>query len=80
MHQLFQSPDLETDFLNDSGAESNNINTPTWNEIQNLHPKLSPSKTSSKLAFLQDTILTNYGKIQLFFCPKSNYGTKQTFK
>ena len=29
----FQSPDLETDFLLDSGAESNIINNSIWNEI-----------------------------------------------
>ena len=31
----FQPPDLEIDFLIDSGAESNIINIPTWNEIRN---------------------------------------------
>ena len=30
----FQSPDLEIDFLIDSGAESNIIKFPTWNEIK----------------------------------------------
>ena len=35
-----QRPDLEIDFLIDSGAESNVINIPTWNEIKILHPKL----------------------------------------
>ena len=30
----FQPPDLEIDFLIDSGAESNIINIPTWNEIK----------------------------------------------
>ena len=34
----FQPPDLEIDFLIDSGAESNIINIPTWNEIKILHP------------------------------------------
>ena len=34
----FQPPDLENDFLIDSGAESNIINIPTWNEIRILHP------------------------------------------
>ena len=38
----FQPPDLEIDFLFDSGAESNIINIPTWNEIKTLHPKLTP--------------------------------------
>ena len=37
----FQPPDLEIDFLIDSGAESNIINIPTWNEIKTLHPKLT---------------------------------------
>ena len=36
----FQPPDLEIDFLIDSGAETNIINIPTWNEIKTLHPKL----------------------------------------
>ena len=31
----FQPPDLEIDFLIDSGAESDIINIPTWNEISN---------------------------------------------
>ena len=30
----FQPPDLEIDFLIDSGAESNFINFPTWKEIK----------------------------------------------
>ena len=30
----FQPPDLAIDFLIDSGAESNTINIPTWNEIK----------------------------------------------
>ena len=38
----FQPPDLKLDFLIDSGAESNIINIPTWNEIRTLHPKLKP--------------------------------------
>ena len=46
----FQPRDLEIDFLIDSGAESNPINIPTWNEIKTLHPKLTPLATSSKLA------------------------------
>ena len=61
----FQSPDLKVDH----GAEPNIINIPTWNEIQTLHPKLSPSKTSSKLATSQGSSLTNYGKNQLFLVP-----------
>ena len=43
----FQRPDLEKDFLNDSGAESNIINIPTWNEIKSLHPILTPIKISN---------------------------------
>ena len=50
----FQPPDLEMDFLIDSGAESNIINILTWNEIKTLHPKLTPLATSSKLATAQD--------------------------
>ena len=65
----FQPPDLEIDFLIDSGAESNIINIPTWNEIKTLHPKLTPLKTSSKLATAQGSTLINYGKIQLFLLP-----------
>ena len=65
----FQPPDLEIDFLIDSGAESNIINIPTWNEIKTLHPKLTPLETSSKLATAQGSTLVNYGKIQLFLLP-----------
>ena len=65
----FQPPDLEIDFLIDSGAESNIINIPTWNEIKTLHPKLTLLATSSKLATAQGSILVNYGKIQLFLLP-----------
>ena len=35
----FQPAELEFDFLIDSGAESNIISFPTWNEIKTLHPK-----------------------------------------
>ena len=65
----FQPPDLEIDFLIDSGAESNIINIPTWNEIKTLHPKLTPLATSSKLATAQGSTLVNYGKVQLFLLP-----------
>ena len=65
----FQTADLEIDFLIDSGAESNIINIPTWNEIKILHPKLIPFKTTSRLATAQGSTLTNYGKIQLFLVP-----------
>ena len=65
----FQPPDLEIDFLIDSGAESNIINIPTWNEIKTLHPKLTPLATSSKLATAQGSTLKNYGKFQLFLLP-----------
>ena len=65
----FQPPDLEIDFLIDSGAESNIINIPTWNEIKTLHPKLTPLETSSKFATAQGSTLINYGKIQLFLLP-----------
>ena len=65
----FQPPDLEIDFLIDSGAEPNIINIPTWNEIKTLHPKLTPLETSSKLAAAQGSTLKNYGKIQLFLLP-----------
>ena len=62
----FQPPDLEIDILIDSGAESNIINIPTWNEIKTLHPNLTPLETSSKLATAQGSTLVNYGK-------KTNY-------
>ena len=65
----FQTPDLEIDFLIDSGAESNIINIPTCNEIQILPPKLIPFKTKSRLATAQGSTLTNYRKIQLFLVP-----------
>ena len=65
----FQPPDLEIDFLIDSGAESNIINIPTWNEIKTLHPNLKPLETSSKLAAAQGSTLVNHGKIQLFLVP-----------
>ena len=56
-------------FLIDSGAESNIITIPTWNEIEILHPQLIPFKTTSKLTTAQGSTLTNYGKIQLFLVP-----------
>ena len=65
----FQPPDLEIDFLIDSGAESNIINIPTGNEIKTLHPNLTPLETSSKLATAQGSTRVNYGKIQLFLVP-----------
>ena len=65
----FQPPDIEIDFLIDSGAESNIIIIPTWNEIKTLHPKLTPLETSSKLATAQGSTLVIYGKIQLFLLP-----------
>ena len=65
----FQPPDFEIDFLIDSGAESNIINIPTWNEIKTLHPNLTLLETSSKLATAQGSTLVNYGKIQLFLLP-----------
>ena len=57
------------DFLLDSVAEENTINILTWNAIRILYPKLSPTKTSSKLAKAQGSILTSYGKIQLYLVP-----------
>ena len=83
----FQPPDLEIDFLMDSGAESNIINILTWNEIKSLHPNLTPLETSSKLATAQGSTLVNYGKIQLFLVPTRtmeqnkilNQPFKQTF-
>ena len=37
----FQTPDLEINFLKDSGAESNIINIPTWNEIKIFTSKIN---------------------------------------
>ena len=65
----FQPSDLEIDFLIDSGAESNIINIPTWNEIKTLHPNLTLLQTSSKMATAQGSTIVNYGKIQLFLLP-----------
>ena len=72
----FQPPDLEIDFLIDSGAESNIINFSTWNEIKTLHPKLTPLETSSKLATAQGSTLVNYGKNPIIPSPHENNGTK----
>ena len=60
----FQPPDLEIDFLIDSGAESNIINIPTWNEIKTFHPNLA-----NELATAQGSTLINHGKIQIFLVP-----------
>ena len=65
----FQPPDLEIDFLIDSGAESNIINIPTWKEIKTLYPKLTPVKTASRLATAQCSTLTNFGNIQFLLVP-----------
>ena len=65
----FQPPDLEIEFLIDSGAESNIINIPTRNEIKTLHSNLTPLEASSKLATAQGSTLVNYGKSQLFLVP-----------
>ena len=65
----FHTPDHEIDFSIDSGAESNIINIPTWSEIKNLHPKLIPFKTTSRLATAQGSTLTDYGKNQFSFVP-----------
>ena len=67
--QTLQTPDLEIDFLIDSGAGSKIINISTWNEIRILHSELIPFKTTSRLATAQGSALTNYGKIQLFLVP-----------
>ena len=64
-----QTPDLEIDFIVDSGAESSIINIPTWNEIKFLHPKLIPFKTTSRLATAQGSTLTHYGKINFSLFP-----------
>ena len=48
--------------------ELNIIYTSIWIDIQNLHTKLSPSKTSSKIATAQCTSLTSFAK---YNCPLS---------
>ena len=75
----FQPPNLEIDFLIDSGAESNIINIPTWNEIKTLHPNLKPLETSSKLATAQGSTLVNYGKIQLLLLPTGTMEQNKIF-
>ena len=60
------SPALETDLLFESGGESNVINITIWKEIQTLHPKLFPSKISSKPAAAQGATLKNYGSFNYF--------------
>ena len=75
----FQPTYLEIDFLIDSGAESNIINIPTWNEIKTLHPNLTPLETSSELAIAQGSTLVNYGKIQLFLVPTSTMEQNKIF-
>ena len=80
----FQPSDFEIDFIIDSGAESNIINIPIWNEIKTLHSNLTPFETSSKLATAQGSTLVNYGKIQLFLVPtrtmEQNKILNKTFK
>ena len=66
----FQPPNLEIDILIDSGAESNKINIPTWNEITTLHPNLTPLETSSKLATARGSTLVNFGKSDYSFFPQ----------
>ena len=72
---------LKIDFLIDSGAESNIINIPTWNEIKTLHPKLTPLETSSKTS---NSTRININKLRkkfnYFFSPHKNNGAKQNFK
>ena len=72
----FQPPDLKIDFLIDSGAESNIINIPTWNEIKILHPKLTPVKSANRLATAQDSTLAKHGKIQFFLVPTKKQWNK----
>ena len=72
----FQPPDLEIDFLIDSGAESDIINIPTWNVIRFLHPNLKPLETSSKLATAQGSTLKKLWKNPIIPCSHKNNGTK----
>ena len=75
----FPPPDLEIDFLIDSGAESNIINIPTWNEIKTLHPKLTPLETSSKLATAQGININKLRKNSIISSPHKNNGANQNF-
>ena len=52
----FQPPDLQIDFLIDSGAESKNINIPTWIKIQTSKPKFSPLKHQAKYLQHKDQV------------------------
>ena len=72
----FQSLDLKIDFLFDFGAESNVINIPTWIEIETLHSKLLPLKTSSRLSRAQGLSLTDFEKVSITLRFHSNNGTK----
>ena len=63
-NKKIQSPDLEIEFLINSGAKSNIYILPTWKEVQTLKP--SSSKTPSKLASAKELSLINYGKIRLY--------------
>ena len=77
----FQPPDLEINFLIDSGAESNIINILTWNEIKKLHPKLTPHETSSKK--ISNSARINISKLrknQTIPYSHENNGTKQNFE
>ena len=71
----FQSPDLEIEFLIDSGAKSNIYNLPIWKKIQTL--RISSSKSSSKLASAQVKPYKLW-KNSIISCLKPNNGTKQT--
>ena len=79
-----QKPDLEIDFLIDSGAESNIISIFTRNEIRILNPNLIRFKTTRRLATAQGSTLTSYGKVQLFLVPtrtmEQNKLMSKTFK
>ena len=69
INKTFETPDLEIQFLIDSGAETIINSNPTWNETRNRHPKHLSNKTYSKLATAQGTSLTTFGKIQLSLIP-----------
>ena len=75
----FQPPDLEIDFLIDSGAESNIINIPTWNEIKTLHPKLTPLENLQQTSNSTRININKLRKNSIISSPHKNNGAKQNF-
>ena len=76
----FQTPNLEIDFSIESGAESNIINIPTWNEIK-FSSKINTLKNNKQFS---DSTSLNLNKLwkntTLLPGSHSNNGTKQTLE